>query len=62
MKKGGYMLTAAEIAEELSCSKGHAYKLIRQLNSELSQKGYLVIPGRVPKKYWSERIYGYSAN
>lgn len=62
MSKGGYMLTAAEIAEELNCSKGHAYKLIRQLNNELSQKGYLVIPGRVPKKYWAERIYGYFVN
>lgn len=62
MSKEGYMLTAAEIAEELRCSKGHAYKLIRQLNNELSEKGYLVIPGRVPKKYWAERVYGYSPN
>ena len=35
-----------------------AYELIRQLNDELEQAGYLVIRGRVSRKYYLERTYG----
>jgi DNA-binding IscR family transcriptional regulator len=29
-----YMMNANDVADELGVSKGHAYKLIRQLNKE----------------------------
>jgi hypothetical protein len=51
-------ITAAELAETLSISKGHAYKIIHQLNEELGRKGYLTFSGRVPRKYLEERCYG----
>ncbi len=51
-------ITASELAEMLNMSEGHAYKVIRQLNDELAAKGYLTFPGRVPRKYLSERCYG----
>ena len=51
MKKENYLLTAAEVAETLGISKGHAYKLIRELNEELQSKGYLVVAGKVPKAF-----------
>ena len=35
-----------------------AYAIIRELNNELKEKGKIVINGRVPKKYFDERIYG----
>ena len=50
-------LNASDIAEILDISKGHAYKLMRQLNTELEEKGYLVIAGKVPAKYFQERCY-----
>ena len=41
-------------------SRSAAYKLMRQINSELEKKGYIVIRGKVSRKYFEERIYGMS--
>ena len=51
MNGQNYLLTAGEVAETLGVSKGHAYKLIRELNEELQSKGYLVVAGKVPKAF-----------
>ena len=40
-------IRAGEVAQELSVSKPYAYKLIRQLNEELKEKGFITIAGRV---------------
>lgn len=56
MKKENYLLTAAEVAETLGISKGHAYKLIRELNEELQSKGYLVVAGKVPKAFGKQNF------
>lgn len=57
-----YLMRADEIAEELDISKAFAYKIIQKLNDELAKKGYLVIHGRVSRKYFEEQIYGLSAS
>lgn len=49
------MINAQEIAGIMECSEGFAYKLIRQLNQELQDKGYITRTGRVPRKYFFER-------
>ena len=36
-----YMMTADEVAAELGISKGHAYKMIRQMNEELEKAGFI---------------------
>lgn len=54
-------ITAPEMATMLGISTGHAYKLIRTLNQELKQSGYLVIAGKVPKTYFEKRWFGYTA-
>ncbi len=54
------MMTAEDVAKELGVSKGHAYKLIRELNEELQSKGYLVVAGKVPKAFWKTKFYGYN--
>jgi len=51
-------VTADELAEDFGISKAHAYKLIRQLNEELSSQGYITIAGRVSRQYYLERVYG----
>lgn len=53
-------MTAEDVAKELGVSKGHAYKLIRELNEELKKAGYLVIAGKVPKAFWETKFYGYN--
>ena len=54
-------LTASELAEMLGVSVGHAYKIIRKLNQELAEQGFLVIAGKVPRCYLEKRWYGYGA-
>ena len=51
-------ICAEEVAQELSVSKPYAYKLIRQLNEELKEKGFITISGRVNRQYFYERRYG----
>lgn len=51
-------LSAEDVAKELSVSKTYAYRIIRQLNSELTEKGYITVSGRINRKYFSERLYG----
>lgn len=52
--------TAEEIAGLLGVSRGHAYKLVKELNNQLADKGYIVIAGKVSKKYFEEKYYGLS--
>ena len=47
-----------EVAQELSVSKPYAYKLIKKLNDELKEQGYITIAGRVNRQYFQERFYG----
>ena len=41
-------------------SRSYAYRLIKQLNAELREKGYMTIAGRVNRQYFKERLYGTS--
>lgn len=45
-----------DICEMLDISQIKAYEIIRKLNEELTQKGYITIRGRVAKKYFEERM------
>lgn len=51
--------SAADIMELLDVSRSKAYKVIKDLNAELREKGYLVIDGRVSRKYFNQRFYDY---
>ena len=51
-----------EVAQELSISKPYAYKLIKKLNDELKEKGFITIAGRVNRQYFQERFYGSGEN
>ena len=55
------MMTATDVAKILGVSVGHAYKIIKKLNVELEQAGYLVIAGKVPKGYFEKRWYGFAS-
>lgn len=69
IKKGGVILkqkdklfiTATELSEALGISQGHSYKIIRKLNKELEEQGYIVIAGKLPKAYFEKRWYGHGA-
>lgn len=56
-----YMITAQDVVDMLGVSKGHAYKIIRQLNKGLEDNGYIVVSGKTPKAYWDKKFYGYQS-
>ena len=48
-----------EVAQELGISKSYAYKIVQKLNTELKEKGFMTISGRVNKQYFMDRTcYG----
>ena len=47
-----------DVASELGVSTSYAYKVIRRLNDELKEKGFVIIAGRINRQYFNERIYG----
>jgi len=48
-----------DVAAELRVSKSYAYKIVRKLNIELKNMGYLTVAGRINKKYFMEKVcYG----
>ena len=53
---------AEEVAGAMGISKPYAYKLVREMNEELKQKGFLTIPGRVSRRYFEEKFYGLREN
>ena len=48
-------MTVEEVAEELRVSKSKAYEIVRQLNAELKQKGYLTVAGQGEHPVFSEK-------
>ena len=51
-------VTAEQLAEIMGISKGHAYQIIRELNEELPNTGFLKVPRSVTRKYLEKRSYG----
>lgn len=52
-------MTVDDVAEELSVSKSKAYKIVRQLNKELEEKGIITVAGRVCTSYFRKKVmYG----
>lgn len=56
------MMGYEDVMEALGVSKSSSYKIIRQLNEELSKANYLTVKGKVSRAYFEKRIYGVSAN
>ena len=50
-------LSAEDVSQILECSKSQSYTIIRKLNDELAEKGFIVLHGKVNAKYFNERIY-----
>lgn len=57
MKNSQIYMRANEVAEELGISVGHAYKIIQTLNEELGKRGYIVLRGRIDRKFFHEKLY-----
>lgn len=51
-------IKAIEIAQVMGKSKSYGYKIVRQLNKELSEKGFMTVEGQTNRQYFYERFYG----
>ncbi|MEG0250237.1 MAG: transcriptional regulator [Peptostreptococcus sp.] len=51
-----YYIEHKEVMKLTSSSQSSAYKIIRQCNKELKEKGYMTIQGKTPRKYLLERL------
>ena len=56
-----FYIKASEVATVLDVSIQYAYRIIKQLNDELKQKGALVINGRTNREYFYHRLNGHAA-
>jgi hypothetical protein len=50
-------LKACDVAEYMGISIPMAYKIIRRLNDELAAHGYIVVSGRVSRRYFEQKVY-----
>lgn len=48
-------VTAKEVAEVMGVSEGKAYAVIRELNAQLKAQGYIVISGKVNRRFFEEK-------
>ena len=51
------LIGVADVQEFLGISRSKAYQIIKELNSELSQEGFITINGRISRRYFLERTH-----
>ena len=54
-------ISTSEVKDSLGVSQSKAYQIIHELNAELKKKGFMVVSGRVSRRYFIERFYGMQA-
>lgn len=52
-----FFYNAQDIMEIFGIKKSSAYRIIKELNTELAEAGYYVHRGTVNAKYFRERVY-----
>lgn len=50
--------SAKELGEALGVSESKAYEYIRQMNAELTKRGFLTVRGKVSRAYANKRFFG----
>ncbi|WP_270304196.1 DNA-binding protein [Baileyella intestinalis] len=55
-------VNAETVAKDFGVSRAKAYRLIKQMNEELENRGYITVAGRVSRQYYYERTYGLKMN
>ena len=55
-------INAADIMKILGVSRAKAYKIISELNDELSKNGYTTVRGKIRRKFFNEKFYSFNNN
>ena len=48
-----------DVMNILNVGKTKAYNVMAELNAELTEKGFMVVNGKVSRAYFKKRFYGY---
>ena len=51
-------LNVTDVSKYMDISIPMAYKIIRKLNDELNEQGFLTISGKVSKLYFEQKVFG----
>ena len=55
-------ITVDEVSAALGISKSKSYQIIRSLNRELRDMGYITVSGKCPLQYFKQKFYGFQIN
>lgn len=50
-------LCAEDVAKMLGVSTVTGYRIIKKLNDQLKEQGYIVVAGKISKRYFNEKVY-----
>lgn len=53
---GQNFMTVEEVAQELRVSKSKVYEVVRNLNRELREMGYLTVAGRINTTFFHKKV------
>lgn len=51
------ILNAIDVSKILGISKSSAYRIIKNLNTDLKRSGKITIAGKISSKYFFEKVY-----
>ena len=54
-------LDVNDVSAYMGVSISMAYKVIRELNKELSNLGYITVQGRISRKFFEAKVFGFAA-
>ena len=49
-------MSVQDVADEIGVSKSYAYKIVRQMNEELKQMGYITVSSRVNTEFFKKKM------
>ena len=52
-------VTVNEISKVLGISRSKAYQIVRDMNNELKNEGYITVAGKCPAKFLERKFYGF---
>ena len=52
-------ITANEVAEVMGVSRSKAYQIVRQMNRELKERGYITVSDKCPVQYFKQKFFGF---
>lgn len=56
IKEQPKFLKASDVSSILGVSETTSYRIIKKLNDELKQQGFITVPGKISKRIFEEKV------